>query len=661
MANQVEITITADPTNAEAGLKKVKSGFESMKDSIVKNRKAIGLGITAMGAGIEGLAQKQAPLTEATRKLSNQTGFSEDAIRDMATELSNATFPLDEALALMEQGSKQGLASAEALKKYAKFWDTVGDATGLSSKQLANSAAALKSVGVAAGEEGRLLGAFGLISRETSGDVGEFLQFVERMSSDLGTMGISVDDAAVAMAALEGKGIKGRAAMTEFREAVADVESGMDAASKQISKSEEANVKLAEALADGKISQAEYNEEVAINNEGIKAQRDVMEELSKGGLGPLLEQLGLTEAETEKYRESLGKLDGAMAEDAEALASTKTVMDKLKSSMGDLVFANSAVIEKASALAPIFMAAGPVIAGFGPIMTTSMTIAGTAVKGFSTAVKLAMGPAGLALLAVTAMIAIGVLLWQNWDTVKEKAIKIFKKIQDVLDILKATFTKVFNWIRTIVVNVFTKITDIYHSKLGWLLPAGPLVKAILFLKDNWDTIWNGIKATFKTVTDALISTFRTVKSTVLGIWDGMVSGIKSAIDAIMPTINRVIGAASRVGGAIRSATTLGGVGGVIRGGVGGVIRGIFGREHGGPVAAGQPVIVGERRPELFVPRTSGTILPRITGASGGGAGMTVNLVINGDINGMDDFEQKVTSVIRDAVLGGGFSGVLARA
>jgi phage-related minor tail protein len=115
----------------------------------------------------------------------------------------------------------------------------------------------------------------------------------------------------------------------------------------------------------------------------------------------------------------------------------------------------------------------------------------------------------------------------------------------------------------------------------------------------------------------------------------------------MSTIDRVINAASRVGGAIRSVTTLGG---------------LVGREHGGPVAAGQPVIVGERRPELFVPHTSGTILPRITGASGGGGvGITVNLVINGDINGFDDFQQKVTSVIRDAVLGGGFSGVLARA
>jgi len=40
--------------------------------------------------------------------------------------------------------------------------------------------------------------------------------------------------------------------------------------------------------------------------------------------------------------------------------------------------------------------------------------------------------------------------------------------------------------------------------------------------------------------------------------------------------------------------------------------------------------------------------------------MTVNIVINGNV-GIDDFEQQVTSIIRDAVLGGGFSGVLARA
>jgi hypothetical protein len=78
------------------------------------------------------------------------------------------------------------------------------------------------------------------------------------------------------------------------------------------------------------------------------------------------------------------------------------------------------------------------------------------------------------------------------------------------------------------------------------------------------------------------------------------------------------------------------------------------RARGGPLAAGQLAVVGERGPELFMPSSSGQVIPNR-------AGMTINLTINGDINGMDDFEQKVTSVIRDAVLGGGFSGVLARA
>lgn len=39
--------------------------------------------------------------------------------------------------------------------------------------------------------------------------------------------------------------------------------------------------------------------------------------------------------------------------------------------------------------------------------------------------------------------------------------------------------------------------------------------------------------------------------------------------------------------------------------------GISGRASGGPVRKGQPYIVGERRPELFVPDQSGTILPQV--------------------------------------------------
>lgn len=48
----------------------------------------------------------------------------------------------------------------------------------------------------------------------------------------------------------------------------------------------------------------------------------------------------------------------------------------------------------------------------------------------------------------------------------------------------------------------------------------------------------------------------------------------------------------------------------------GVPDGIAARAKGGPVKANTPYIVGERRPELFIPSTNGTIVPRVPSATG---------------------------------------------
>ncbi|CDZ43197.1 Tail component of prophage protein [Neorhizobium galegae bv. officinalis] len=54
----------------------------------------------------------------------------------------------------------------------------------------------------------------------------------------------------------------------------------------------------------------------------------------------------------------------------------------------------------------------------------------------------------------------------------------------------------------------------------------------------------------------------------------------------------------------------GGSGGGLLGGIFDVIGGLF-RADGGPVVKGKPYIVGERRPELFVPDQNGRIVPRV--------------------------------------------------
>lgn len=69
----------------------------------------------------------------------------------------------------------------------------------------------------------------------------------------------------------------------------------------------------------------------------------------------------------------------------------------------------------------------------------------------------------------------------------------------------------------------------------------------------------------------------------------------------------------------------------------GQLFGIPGRAAGGPVTAGQPYIVGEKRPELFVPSTSGRIIPSVpkmpTAMSAGGITVNFNPVI--DARGAD--------------------------
>jgi tape measure domain-containing protein len=64
--------------------------------------------------------------------------------------------------------------------------------------------------------------------------------------------------------------------------------------------------------------------------------------------------------------------------------------------------------------------------------------------------------------------------------------------------------------------------------------------------------------------------------------------------------------------------------------IGNALGGLF-RAEGGPVAAGQPYIVGERGPEWFVPRQTGTVLPNGTAPGA----TTINTSIAIDARGAD--------------------------
>jgi hypothetical protein len=73
-----------------------------------------------------------------------------------------------------------------------------------------------------------------------------------------------------------------------------------------------------------------------------------------------------------------------------------------------------------------------------------------------------------------------------------------------------------------------------------------------------------------------------------------------------------------------------------------------GRQHGGPVSAGTPYWVGEGgKAELFVPRTSGTIVP----AGQAQAQPPINVVFNIQTPDVQGFQQSRGAISRSIIQG----------
>ena len=111
----------------------------------------------------------------------------------------------------------------------------------------------------------------------------------------------------------------------------------------------------------------------------------------------------------------------------------------------------------------------------------------------------------------------------------------------------------------------------------------------------------------------------TIASGVVDTLSAAVDQTKSLADAAANTLRNVASILLQLG--INTALQGTGLG---------IFKNLSGFANGGRPPVGKPSIVGERGPELFVPNTSGTIVPN--GKFGGGGGAT-NVVVNVDAKG----------------------------
>lgn len=190
------------------------------------------------------------------------------------------------------------------------------------------------------------------------------------------------------------------------------------------------------------------------------------------------------------------------------------------------------------------------IAGLASSVIKSVSGIATAAKGLISlmtgtggimggikAIATAIGPGGIFVLAVGACIAIGVLLYKNWDKIKEMAGKVWDWISNKT---RRFVEDIGNKLR----GLATKMTTIWEN-----------IKTSAHQK--WNAIWSTVSGFVERIKNAIVDKFTSAKNTVVNVFNGMGDAIRSVLNNIISVVNGAISKVNGVVSAIESAFSFG--------------------------------------------------------------------------------------------------------
>lgn len=232
-----------------------------------------------------------------------------------------------------------------------------------------------------------------------------------------------------------------------------------------------------------------------------------------------------------------------------------------------------------------------------------LTLALPVIAGVVSAIGVIGGPVTLAILGISAAIA---LMIANWGKVKA----VFGAVVSYLDGAWKVFSGVFT-------GDIKRIGEGFNQVLGVIRAWGPKVLSIL--------------APIPSMIIGLFTSSEIGQKIITSIIDGLKSKVGELFGWIRGTWSQITGFFGGEGEQPPGTPPARTPSGSPRAGTTGIYGTAPGRAMGGPVRAGFPYIVGERRRELFVPGMDGAIIPRVARPVTGGGGVTIHapVTING--------------------------------
>lgn len=190
---------------------------------------------------------------------------------------------------------------------------------------------------------------------------------------------------------------------------------------------------------------------------------------------------------------------------AAAIGPVILILGTLASSIGSIISLGGSIVSGYGAVAGFFTATLiPALKGL-PVLITGKMI--PAVTGLIASVAPILSAAAPFILVGAAIVGVGVLVYKNWDTIKEKAGELKEKVSQKWNEIKTKTTETWN-------NIKTKTTEAWGA-----------------VKKKVEENGGGIRGFLKTATDGYVAMWRVSFTQIDKLTDGKLSAVVSTVKA----------------------------------------------------------------------------------------------------------------------------------
>ena len=172
-----------------------------------------------LAGNTEDMAQQMNTAAITIGQLATQTGIAEPQMVALINEISNATFPNDEAMMYVKSLSQIGV-SANNLGKSATDLDKINDAFGMGAGRVNSLGQELSVLGVDMNNVSDSFNALAYANANTVGGMDNYYNFLKKYDAQFKDLGYDVDQSSIIIAAATQKYGGGRAALSGLSEAL---------------------------------------------------------------------------------------------------------------------------------------------------------------------------------------------------------------------------------------------------------------------------------------------------------------------------------------------------------------------------------------------------------------------------------------------------------